>query len=79
MKRLGVYNPCLLDAHNLWTILHQQVSGFSLGQSPHVDLHFINGDRREESQQLKAGLLFGRVKNPSSFNWNLFLFILSMP
>lgn len=48
-------------------------------QSPHVDFHFIKGDRREEPQQLKAGLLFGRIKNPPGFYWNLFCFILSMP
>lgn len=59
MKRSGVHNPCLLDAHNLQTVLHQQVAGCSFGQSPHVDLCLLKGDWREEPQQLKAGLLFG--------------------
>lgn len=79
MKRLGAHNPCLLDAQNLQTILQQQVGGCSLGQSPHVDLSFIKGDRREEPQQFKAGFLFCQVKNPPGFNWNPFCFILSMP
>lgn len=79
MKKVGLHNLCLLDTHNLQTILHQQVPGCSLGQSPHVDLHVIKGEQREESQQLKAGLLFGLTKNPPSFNWSLFCFILSMP
>lgn len=49
MKILGVHNPCLLDAYNLQTILHQQVAECSLSQSPHAGLHFIKGDRREEA------------------------------
>lgn len=31
MERLGVHNPCLLEAHDLQTILHQQVAGCSIG------------------------------------------------